>query len=167
MTRITVHPRVCGENAWVLILSTALVCRFTPACAGKTRRKWRSAGAPEGFTPACAGKTLRFLVFCPGWLGSPPRVRGKRLWAASARVALSVHPRVCGENGARIQESGNRAGSPPRVRGKLEYEPDSIVAQAVHPRVCGENASSETKECTVIRFTPACAGKTYGYAIAD
>ena len=92
-------------------------------------------------------------------LGSPPRVRGKRIEidgnnnvhritpaCAGKTFCLRLsrpyyrdHPRVCGENAGVLHYGINKKGSPPRVRGKQKY-------------------------CTAIeesfRITPACAGKT-------
>ena len=71
--------------------------------------------------------------------GSPPRVRGKlgavSLSSSATRITPACagktfqrkfrtvykkdHPRVCGENTLKIEESLDWQGSPPRVRGKL------------------------------------------------
>ena len=51
------HPRVCGEN-WVLTPSVALLPGSPPRVRGK--REGGSREKPRvGITPACAGKTLR------------------------------------------------------------------------------------------------------------
>ena len=91
------HPRVCGENL--------PVCYVLRGCVGsppRVRGKQRRAGrrdAQRRITPACAGKTLSAFLwllpledhprvcgenlrrFNPGMsrIGSPPRVRGKRI----------------------------------------------------------------------------------------
>ena len=49
------------------------------------------------------------------------------------------HPRVCGENNYRSWYNRGKRGSPPRVRGKL---------------------SLTIRLLTIVRITPACAGKT-------
>ena len=92
--------------------------------------------------------------------GSPPRVRGKHFahFGADGRRGITPacagktacrsreggitgdHPRVCGENVFKEQESKELEGSPPRVRGKL-------FSTASSPSQSG--------------ITPACAGKTF------
>ena len=92
-------------------------------------------------------------------LGSPPRVRGKRLvhlssllrhritpacagktyWCGEMDEATEDHPRVCGENNESTEILSSSRGSPPRVRGK----PTAVDCFNKSPRI-----------------TPACAGKT-------
>ena len=92
-------------------------------------------------------------------MGSPPRVREKRIVKHSyvkffgitpacagktfiedsAFNCIQDHPRVCGKNGVHVNESLTFSGSPPRVREKL----NSIYGMTVTDRI-----------------TPACAGKT-------
>ena len=78
----------------------------------------RGGAGDVGITPACAGKTdLRSKV----------------------GDARQDHPRVCGENRAKLQAKYNDLGSPPRVRGKRSMFAGNIFRA---------------------RITPACAGKT-------
>ena len=95
---------------------------------------------------------------CVGWMGSPPRVRGKGCSAVSCSAPYRItpacagksrswtktkssggdHPRVCGEKPLYISRYMACAGSPPRVRGKVStafWNPSSVG------------------------ITPACAGK--------
>ena len=92
-------------------------------------------------------------------LGSPPRVRGKRVHkrrnpskngitpACAGKTCKHTrlillpqdHPRVCGENACVPREYRACVGSPPRVRGKLNELRKYVAA---------------------MRITPACAGKT-------
>ena len=89
------HPRVCGEKA-LLCLSlqqilgspprmrgkaasgflSALVCRITPAYAGKRYRNARSGQYQRDHPRVCGEKA--FMAFCRNCaVGSPPRMRGK------------------------------------------------------------------------------------------
>ncbi len=94
-------------------------------------------------------------------VGSPPRVRGKaaangkqatvmRITPACAGKSEGVrrikelqqdHPRVCGEKPVQTPLCRYPQGSPPRVRGK---------------------AVADVEQATVMRITPACAGKSEG-----
>ena len=71
-----------------------------------------------GITPACAGKTTEIYRILS---------------------AYKDHPRVCGKNFARKNNSKGSMGSPPRVREKLS----SLLSKAMFQGI-----------------TPACAGKT-------
>ena len=175
--RAGAHPRVCGENCVICVVSRSQI-GSPPRVRGKRARR-RSTCVRSGLTPACAGKT-------PG---------GRRAWTSSA-----AHPRVCGENW-RATLTGSRApGSPPRVRGKRQI--DGVDADrgrltpacagktraplalpknsSAHPRVCGENllmrfrndshlgspprvrGKPHRRDRRAVRggLTPACAGKT-------
>ncbi len=92
-------------------------------------------------------------------LGSPPRMRGKRVRSYNNRRRIRItpadagktkrygrstgeswdHPRGCGENASRSAAAQSRAGSPPRMRGK---------------RAMFTFADAD------VRITPADAGKT-------
>ena len=171
------HPRVCGENVYrprqhPEPLGSPPRVRGKPADSG-------SIVVLLGITPACAGKTTSLL--CKAlitWdhprvcgensssnflkcfiLGSPPRVRGKRLCcsglsfylgitpacagktyaASSCSLSSRDHPRVCGENALYHAKHLKCAGSPPRVRGKR---------------------TRRRSESVISGITPACAGKT-------
>ena len=106
------------------------------------------------------GKNLARKRYSQPRPGSPPRVREKPAWSSArfgfcgitpacagktwSRRSFSCpvkdHPRVCGKNIQKLTKTQGMWGSPPRVREK-------------HPQ---SNAIS-----TVIRITPACAGKTF------
>jgi len=113
--------------------------------------------------------------------GSPPRVRGTGstlpkvsygaritpACAGNSRVLMRPiaveedHPRVCGEQPARLIKASRRPGSPPRVRGtdpravghtdgrgitpacagNSERDHLKAAPSGDHPRVCGEQSS--------------------------
>ena len=133
------HPRVCGEN-----MRTASASAEKPGSSPRVRGKLRSTmfdTVATGLIPACAGKTQ-----------------------GASRLAATpwAHPRVCGENGTRCEDTERTQGSSPRVRGKRSAShaetviPGLIPAcagktntiqfvdsgNAAHPRVCGENAAT-------------------------
>ena len=171
------HPRRCGENLKLLQpllrglgsppqvrgkpeLSRIILMshRITPAGAGKTPVSGTSRVEPEDHPRRC-GENPGAVTTAFTWAGSPPQVRGKpycwwrfyetkRITPAGAGKTLATlraeywdkdHPRRCGENlSGRLLPAGE-SGSPPQVRGKL---------------------NAQLAPSTVIRITPAGAGKT-------
>ena len=72
--------------------------------------------------------------------GSPPQVRGKRLFGEPFKAEAGITP----------------AGA-----GKTLRKACYAVAHKDHPRRCGENAQSEDLYIPLLRITPAGAGKTF------
>ena len=143
------------------IYSPSPFARITPACAGKT--DWRSAKrASAQDHPRMRGEDGGILMLHHMVLGSPPHARGRqkkvtakvrrnRITPACAgktatgtvRIpTVADHPRMRGEDAARLSAKRLRTGSPPHARGRLKL----TIAPA---------------PCTWI--TPACAGKTPGW----
>ena len=152
----TDHPRACGENDSFtgITLSIrgspprmrgkllpagvgAFPVRITPAHAGKTTMMAELATAREDHPRACGeniGEKRRVFEF----VGSPPRMRGKRNDGVPDRIIFRItpahagktfqklhtaslgsdHPRACGENAAGDFDTMQTLGSPPRMRGK-------------------------------------------------
>ena len=135
-----VHPRVCGEQAPKKSMrfgsdGSSPRVRGTGRCHKPYPANWR-------FIPACAGS---------------------RRPAAPSAIAVTVHPRVCGEQTASSRRPMWKCGSSPRVRGTVNAISDHIATQrfipacagnspngdrredtqAVHPRVCGEQAEND------------------------
>ena len=150
------HPRVCGEKCRQG--GTSIACNGSPPRMRGKGINQRDSRVAMRITPAYAGKRLlrqlRHItsrdhprvcgekvgpVGCvSGWLGSPPRMRGKvwhgvaladghRITPAYAgksciyRSTTSIswdHPRVCGEKSFKTSTSCWSKGSPPRMRGK-------------------------------------------------
>ena len=128
-------PRVRGKPAHAS--NTQYRNRITPACAGKTWRRYMYGSRAEDHPRVC-GENSASTVTRPNCLGSPPRVRGKLPFSCSSFAHFGItpacagktaslapgvdaeedHPRVCGENPAGRTCSAGRRGSPPRVRGK-------------------------------------------------
>ena len=153
--RVTVHPRVCGEQVSFL-RNFLLAFGSSPRVRG-TAIHYARFGAIKRFIPACAGNRPRLDPLFFFTIGSSPRVRGtgsasKRLHpddrfipacagnrGPDVGVGLfrTVHPRVCGEQARRAFSGGRSNGSSPRVRGTAE------PAGGVHLH---------------LRFIPACAG---------
>ena len=151
------HPRVCGENAGGGVVDDA-GGGSSPRVRGKPDSP-NLGDITAGLIPACAGKTRR------GW----------------ARASGSAaHPRVCGENLARLRSKAADAGLIPACAGKTSRRSSLTGCCRAHPRVCGENSIAlrrrtsaagssprvRGKPTTTVspwsspRLIPACAGKT-------
>ena len=150
------HPRVCGEKH-----PRKLCCELPRGSPPRMRGKETAetvAPSPARITPAYAGKR-RVSIRCTAasWdhprvcgekyeparaqgliMGSPPRMRGKGIFAILALRATGItpayagksrlcrnsyrpekdHPRVCGEKACATWRGRTALGSPPRMRGK-------------------------------------------------
>ena len=117
--------------------------------------------------------------------GLIPACAGKTIFNVSSAIKVGAHPRVCGENMARMLCSRCVSGSSPRVRGKRELKafepaaarlipacagktprqlPDESQARA-HPRVCGENKIRESARFRVAGSSPRVRGKQLVYVL--
>ena len=152
-----------------------------PAWAGKTMPP-RSLRPPARAHPRVGGENQTRWFVSPSPLGSSPRGRGKRgetlagagliglipAWAGKTRPRREgssgprAHPRVGGENAARVEARSGSAGSSPRGRGKRSMHAlgagrprlipawagktnlavHAFLAHGAHPRVGGENVPS-------------------------
>ena len=122
-----------GQKGLIFVLQP----RITPAYAGKRLlRQLRHITSRDH--PRVCGEKVGPVGCVSGWLGSPPRMRGKvwhgvaladghRITPAYAgksciyRSTTSIswdHPRVCGEKSFKTSTSCWSKGSPPRMRGK-------------------------------------------------
>ena len=134
-TKGTSPPRVRGK-AKIRHFSVSSR-RITPAYAGKSLSLRRS-GFCRWDHPRVCGEKVGPVGCVSGWLGSPPRMRGKApslavlgacigitpAYAGKStdlqrpRAAQQDHPRVCGEKLSGCVWQQACAGSPPRMRGK-------------------------------------------------
>ena len=117
------HPRVCGEHALLMILSTGSAgssprvrgtrthetysrweVGIIPACAGNTKRT-RPWPAEAGIIPACAGNTGSSLVRWVRSSGSSPRVRGTLPRPVHRADHEGIIPACAGNTGSRMRGS--------------------------------------------------------------
>ena len=150
------HPRACGENSF--LTDTWTMRRGSPPRMRGKRGFREQVYEQNGITPAHAGKT--YFAVLPWFVrgdhpracgenemielrfaqirGSPPRMRGKRIFVDPAARARGItpahagktpevldgsggiwdHPRACGENFIPYHAPYFVKGSPPRMRGK-------------------------------------------------
>ena len=109
-----------------------------PRVCGENRHHAQAARRKLGSPPRVRGKRVD-----QGWEGVPERLTpacaGKTRGLSTGRGGAAAHPRVCGENDRSVSVALDPKGSPPRVRGKR--------------RGCVHGHKAEG-------LTPACAGKT-------
>ena len=191
------HPRVCGEKRRLASSCTGfwgspprvrgkvragcpagLPDRITPACAGKSSTRAKTALTRRDHPRVCGEKRI-LKVYDFEFEGSPPRVRGKVLYEPLRAVAIWDHPRVCGEKSGKMSQNQLNQGSPPRVRGKvvldLQAVKDSGITPACagkslllgdkhrtaqdHPRVCGEKCGITSRTSWEKGSPPRVRGK--------
>ena len=173
------HPRVCGEK-------DAAFPAFSTYWGSPPRVRGKVCTVPlrplgVGITPAYAGKSVNSTIYCghcrdhprvcgekfysaPGQMpggGSPPRMRGKGMYAVHPARAWGItpayagkralpcrwpyrrrdHPRVCGEKGYFEMRSSKTIGSPPRMRGKGMYAVHPARTRGITPAYAGKRAA--------------------------
>ena len=142
-------------------VAVAVAVGITPADAGKTVSRYIDSAVRQDHPRGC-GENMYTTRTAPGFLGSPPRMRGKRFSEAtesmeeritpadagktsiraSRNSKLRDHPRGCGENRCQRQSIVEYIGSPPRMRGKQSAAEFPPARYWDHPRGCGENLSA-------------------------
>ena len=123
------------------VFESLIVCRITPAGAGKTISYQPMPRQSEDHPRRCGENTDSGRICCC-YVGSPPQVRGKLGDKSNqsapfgitpagagktepATVCVSFfqdHPRRCGENVSSIAALLLFRGSPPQVRGKHAFK---------------------------------------------
>ena len=155
-TKGTSPPRVRGK-AKIRHFSVSSR-RITPAYAGKSLSLRRS-GFCRWDHPRVCGEKVGPVGCVSGWLGSPPRMRGKApslavlgacigitpAYAGKStdlqrpRAAQQDHPRVCGEKLSGCVWQQACAGSPPRMRGKVSQPHYSTGRGGITPAYAGKS----------------------------
>ena len=150
------HPRLCGEKFCFYTLMIFLV------------------GSP----PPMRGKVL-FLHVDDIPCRITPAYAGKSICRCESYAICWDHPRLCGEKGVILVNSGAVAGSPPPMRGKVvvsafhdlferitpAYAGKSLYCPASrrflpdHPRLCGEKDTADAAVGGIIGSPPPMRGK--------
>ena len=154
-SRSPVHPRACGEQR-----RTSRASRTSSGSSPRLR------GTVGGVVPVAL--EVRFIPAPAGNSGHVPR----------SKALEPVHPRACGEQGARQRLHSATVGSSPRLRGtgenrrylrlNLRFIPapagnsatasQSRRAATVHPRACGEQPSATAVVYNVTGSSPRLRG---------
>ncbi len=173
--RITVHPRVCGEQMGsafvgavdvgssprvrgtvIVLVGSLVIDRFIPACAGNRPWNIRRISPVPVHPRVCGEQRLTDFVTCP-LAGSSPRVRGTGQGLPHDQFSGRFIPACAGNS-------------------KTSMMPVSVMT--VHPRVCGEQYDDWIRvglalgssprvrgtgnilpqQLQKLRFIPACAG---------
>ena len=171
------HPRVCGENS---MTSTVFGTRagssprvrgkpymsrpgtawlgLIPACAGKTPPRTSSASARTAHPRVC-GENMWARAFGRAYVGSSPRVRGKRVPMRAAARYPRLIPACAGKTCARVARVRCGQAHPPVCGENYEWHGDGVADHGSSPRVRGK-----PKDASALvwadRLIPACAGKT-------
>ena len=137
---------------------SSLIVGITPAWAGKSRG-FVVIGVVCGDHPRVGGEKYCMLLCCPAGWGSPPRGRGKVLFAVCAMFPTGItpawagkrplrpgvviagkdHPRVGGEKHHPTLSNAALPGSPPRGRGKGAGEPLRLLDGGITPAWAGKS----------------------------
>ena len=178
----------------------ALATRFIPALAGN-RHSPSGSMIPKSVHPRACGEQCSVSLRRCNDFGSSPRLRGtdsytdaspsfsrfipalagNRTSCTSAKAAISVHPRACGEQVALKADLNSPTGSSPRLRGTagittvhgmnqrfipaLAGNRYRTIAKntvlSVHPRACGEQAPVWGRPVLLIGSSPRLRGTGY------
>ena len=134
---------------------------ITPAYAGKSR-------TPQGLRPrsgdyprVCGEKAYSKEMAGSEW-GSPPRMRGKVLWAKLYWSMIGITPAYAGKS-FKVKEFACKDGDHPRVCGeKLPPHCCFCPAPGSPPRMRGKEVLSHRSELC-FGITPAYAGKSFPF----
>ena len=151
------HPRVCGEKRRLASSCTGfrgspprvrgkvragcpagLPDRITPACAGKSSTRAKTALTRRDHPRVCGEKRI-LKVYDFEFQGSPPRVRGKVVSSCVSPLTVGITPACAGKSLLGIA---------------------CALSERDHPRVCGEKCSMSHCVLSLYGITPACAGKS-------
>ena len=152
---------------------SALVCRITPAYAGKRYRNARSGQYQRDHPRVCGEKA--FMAFCRNCaVGSPPRMRGKVCFLGCISVLTGItpayagksyligtglsdtkdHPRVCGEKTVLDLSRLVEQGSPPRMRGKVEQLVTAGFTTGITPAYAGKRLKRSRSTVPPVAIVP-------------
>ncbi len=151
---------------------------ITPACAGTTSASYFALSSSRDHPRMC-GDHLDACCGSRMFWGSPPHVRGPRLWHNIIALALGItpacagttywysysalfkrdHPRMCGDHALDGLKEPEGWGSPPHVRGPLTARIEDVLRMGSPPHVRGPHSQHDVVGCFE-GITPACAGTT-------
>ena len=148
-------PRMRGKHC--AFIRTPIGVGITPADAGKTMSALNASVIVWDHPRGCGENGLTGVT-ANLELGSPPRMRGKRVFVPQLLAVRGItpadagktqrytankrerrdHPRGCGENATSQILFTGIIGSPPRMRGKLPVDLNAIAQQRITPADAGK-----------------------------
>ena len=166
------------ERLWILLLLVALP-RITPAYAGKTADATDYEIRSKDHPRVC-GKDSKPVRKLPDFLGSPPRMRERRLMYAAGGTVHRItpayagktsqnpslyglvrdHPRVCGKDYSSAGNAQRERGSPPRMRERLTFQATQNNPIRITPAYAGKTNSALTEQPS-LRDHPRVCGKDF------
>ena len=191
------HPRVCGEKDAIFcalcqrqgspprvrgkdcgVADMVLPVRITPAYAGKRRGRRHPACSCRDHPRICGEKCFGVSPVRSSH-GSPPRMRGKRLFQHGRFQRLGSPPHMRGKEYRTLRRPPEH-GITPAYAGKRSRTQSFTSTWQDHPRICGEKfcprlliakglgspphmrgkASKAGEQSHSIGITPAYAGKS-------
>ena len=97
-------------------------------------------------------------------VGITPAYAGKSLRGFAKVMALSDHPRICGEKRSGRRYHKLSLGSPPHMRGKVTKKLYGNDQKRDHPRICGEKQHTSADKALKAGSPPHMRGKAYSCA---
>ena len=97
-------------------------------------------------------------------VGITPAYAGKSLRGFAKVMALSDHPRICGEKRSGRRYHKLSLGSPPHMRGKVTKKLYGNDQKRDHPRICGEKQHTSADKALKAGSPPHMRGKAFLYA---
>ena len=97
-------------------------------------------------------------------VGITPAYAGKSLRGFAKVMALSDHPRICGEKRSGRRYHKLSLGSPPHMRGKVTKKLYGNDQKRDHPRICGEKFHFAVRIACALGSPPHMRGKAYSCA---
>ena len=120
--RIRITPRLCGEKASAMSLSS------------------RTAGSP----PPMRGKVHMFYDrISAGRI--TPAYAGKSADSMPCTILLQDHPRLCGEKVQGVWQCLSIKGSPPPMRGKVLHSDWAAAGYGITPAYAGKSKTKKEK----------------------
>ena len=115
---------------------------LTPAHAGSTE-KFNDLLGGDGAHPRACGEHCWPGGGGGAGEGSPPRMRGARMWASACKSLGGAHPRACGEHLTGPVGLAAGVGSPPRMRGAHSQKARVFVRIGLTPAHAGSTLADK------------------------
>ena len=98
-------------------------------------------------------------------VGITPAYAGKSLRGFAKVMALSDHPRICGEKKGKMEEKMKYTGSPPHMRGKGHEKEIRIHVTGITPAYAGKRCLSQLVDRCTWDHPRICGEKKFRKAI--